>query len=74
MARTLSFVARADDMESLNDELIRFLRARCIDVEERGLKSRDYQKFAVTIAAAPMETEDQHKDDHEHRGNSRGRK
>ena len=58
MARTLSFVALPEEMEALNDELIRHLRARCIDAEENALKSRAHRKFAVTIAAAPMDRND----------------
>jgi len=58
LARTLSFVASTEDMEELGADLIRHLRTRCIDVEERALRARRYNRFAVTFAMAPMDPDD----------------
>lgn len=57
LARTLSFVALPGDMATLSDDLIRELRSRCIDAEERALKSNDSDRYAVTLAITPTDRE-----------------
>lgn len=54
-ARTLSFVASAEGMTRLIDELIRLLRERCSDTEEEALRAGAYERYGVTLAVAPMD-------------------
>jgi hypothetical protein len=53
-ARTLSFVGTEAEVQALADELIRVLRARAVEVEERSLEQPGHQRYALTFALAPM--------------------
>jgi hypothetical protein len=55
MARTLAFVADEQDMQEMLAELVRTLRSRCVEVEERALEKGRFRRFALTFAAAPMD-------------------
>ncbi|MEO1267006.1 MAG: hypothetical protein AAFX99_02845 [Myxococcota bacterium] len=63
MARTLSFVALPEDMEALGDDMVFYLRGKCIKAEEKALKVRAFKRFAVTFAMAPMDQDDHHSRD-----------
>ncbi len=58
IARSLSFVAHTEDMEALGDTLIKALREQCGAAEEAALKRGSFQQVGVTLALAPMETDD----------------
>lgn len=53
-ARTLSFVGTPAEVQALGEELIRVLRARAVEVEERSLEQPGHERYAVTFALAPM--------------------
>ena len=61
-ARTLSFVGTAADVQGLADELIRTLRLKAVDVEERALEVGGYDRYGVTFAVAPADPERTPKD------------
>lgn len=54
-ARTVSFLGTAADVEAMASELIRAARLRAIDVEENALTEGGYERYAVTLAVAPLE-------------------
>lgn len=58
VARTLSFLGLEDDVEALGDELVRSLRLRAIDVEERALREGGHERYGLTMALAA--TKDPH--------------
>jgi len=55
VARTLSFVGTPDDVETMIDNLVRTLRLQAIDVEENALKGGNFDRYAVTMALAPVQ-------------------
>jgi len=54
VARTLSFVGTADEVNAMADELVRGIRMRAIDVEESALQHEHYDRYAVSVTLAPM--------------------
>ena len=55
VARTVSFLGISDDVEALADELVRMLRLRAIDVEERALRKGGHERYGLTMALAATE-------------------
>lgn len=60
VARTLSFVAKPEDVDTLIAELIRSVRLQAIDVEERALQGTGgYERYGLTIALAATKDPDE---------------
>ena len=57
MARTLSFMGRPEHVSEMADAVVRDLRLKAIDVEESALSETGYQRYAVTVALAPLDEE-----------------
>ena len=55
VARTLAFLGRPEDVQTMIDELVRALRLRAIDVEERALEGGPRERYGVTMAIAPID-------------------
>ncbi len=56
MARTVSFLGGPEEVEALADELVRTLRLRAIDVEERALRQGGHDRYGLTMALAATDT------------------
>lgn len=54
VGRTLSFRGAAEDVRRFVDELIGVVRHNAVDIEERALQGGERDRYAITLALAPM--------------------